>query len=144
MRIWCIKIGIVWILQLLRTYWLIIYCFTSPSRIFHLHRDVTNTGEGLQILGLCSALMAFVQGGIYIVPHLLWHGASVFSVSSEGPSHLITSYDLQEDAEDLFYLGPHGWCACSFWRCLDVLGNIYSWTLLCFLQSHLTSSKGSI
>jgi hypothetical protein len=35
------------------------------------------TGEGLQKLGLCSALRAYEQGGIFIVPHLLWHGASV-------------------------------------------------------------------
>ena len=28
------------------------------------------TGEGLQNLGLCSALRAFEQGGIFIVPHL--------------------------------------------------------------------------
>jgi hypothetical protein len=28
-------------------------------------------GEGLQNLGLCSALRAFEQGGIFIVPHLL-------------------------------------------------------------------------
>jgi hypothetical protein len=34
---------------------LIIYCFTSHSRIFHLYGDVTITGEGLQNLGLCSA-----------------------------------------------------------------------------------------
>jgi hypothetical protein len=30
------------------------------------------------------ALGAFEQGGIFIVPHLLWHGTSVFLVSSEG------------------------------------------------------------
>jgi hypothetical protein len=29
------------------------------------------TGEGLQNLGQCSALRAFQQGGIFIVPHLL-------------------------------------------------------------------------
>jgi hypothetical protein len=46
---------------------LIIYC----SRIFHLHGDVTITGEGLQNLDLCSALRAFEQGGIFIAPHLL-------------------------------------------------------------------------
>jgi hypothetical protein len=62
--------------------WLIIYGFTSRSRIFHLYGDVI-TGEGLQNLGLCSALRAFEQGGIFIVPHLLWHGTSVFPVSSE-------------------------------------------------------------
>jgi hypothetical protein len=33
--------------------------------------DVTIAGEGLQNLGLCSALRAFEQGGIFIVPHLL-------------------------------------------------------------------------
>jgi hypothetical protein len=32
---------------------------------------VTTAGEGLQILGLCSALWAFEQGGIFIVQHLL-------------------------------------------------------------------------
>jgi hypothetical protein len=50
---------------------LIIYGFTSRSRIFHLYGDVTIAGEGLQNLGLCSALRAFEQGGIFIVPHLL-------------------------------------------------------------------------
>jgi hypothetical protein len=46
-------------------------------------------GEGLQNLSLCSALRAFEQGGIFIVPHLLWHGTSVFPVSSEGPPQLV-------------------------------------------------------
>jgi hypothetical protein len=36
------------------------------------------------------------------VPHLLWHGALVFPVSSEGPPHLVASHDTQGDAEDLF------------------------------------------
>jgi hypothetical protein len=83
-------------------YWLIIYGFTSRSRIFHLYGDVTSAGEGLQILDLCSALRAFEQGGIFIVPHLLWHGTSVFPVSSEGPPHLVASYDTRGDVEDLF------------------------------------------
>jgi hypothetical protein len=34
---------------------LIIYGFTSHTRIFHLYEDVTIAGEGLQKLGLCSA-----------------------------------------------------------------------------------------
>jgi hypothetical protein len=50
---------------------LIIYGFMSRSRIFHFYGDVTIAGEGLQNLGLCSALRAFEQGGIFIVPHLL-------------------------------------------------------------------------
>jgi hypothetical protein len=51
----------------------------------HLYRDVTfagEHGEGLQNLGLCSALRAFEQGGIFIVPHLLLHGTSLFPFSS--------------------------------------------------------------
>jgi hypothetical protein len=43
----------------------------SRSRIFHLYGDVTIADERLQNLGLCSALKAFEQGGIFIVPHLL-------------------------------------------------------------------------
>jgi hypothetical protein len=34
----------------------------------------------------------FGRGGIFIVPHMLWHGASVFPVSSEGLPHLVASY----------------------------------------------------
>jgi hypothetical protein len=56
---------------------LIISCFTSRSRIFHLYGDVSITGEGLQNLcsalsitgeglqNLCSALRAFEQEGIF-------------------------------------------------------------------------------
>jgi hypothetical protein len=82
---------------------LIIYGFTSQSRIFHLYGDVTIADEGLQNLGLSSALMAFEQGGgIFIVLHLLWYGASVFPVSSEKLPHLVAFYDTQGGVEDLF------------------------------------------
>ena len=37
--------------------------------------------------------MVHKQGGIPVVPHLLWHGASVFAVSFEGPSHFVALYD---------------------------------------------------
>jgi hypothetical protein len=33
--------------------------------------DITITGEGLQNLGLCLALMVFEQGVIFTMPHLL-------------------------------------------------------------------------
>jgi hypothetical protein len=79
--------------------WLIIYGFTSRSRIFHLYGDVTIAGEGLQNLGLCSALMAIEQGGIFIVPHLAVTRDLGFS---EGPPHSVASYDTRGDVEDLF------------------------------------------
>jgi hypothetical protein len=44
------------------------------------------------------------------VPHMLWHEASVFPVSSEGPPHLIDSYDSQGDTEDLFLPGSSRVC----------------------------------
>jgi hypothetical protein len=50
---------------------MIIYGFTTRSRLFHLYGDVTIAGEGLQNLSLCSALRVPEQGGIFIVPHLL-------------------------------------------------------------------------
>jgi hypothetical protein len=35
---------------------------------------VTIAGDRAANLGLCSAPRAFEKGGIFIVPHLLWHG----------------------------------------------------------------------
>ena len=35
--------------------------------------------------------------GIFIVPRLLWHGTSVFAVSSEGPLPLVVSYNKLVD-----------------------------------------------
>jgi hypothetical protein len=59
----------------------------------------------VQNLDLCSALRAFEQAGIFTVPHLLWHGATVFPVSFEGSSHSVTVYDTWGGVEDLFWPG---------------------------------------
>jgi hypothetical protein len=46
--------------------------FYIPLKNFSLkYGDLAKADEGLQNLGLCSALRAFEQGGIFIVPHLL-------------------------------------------------------------------------
>jgi hypothetical protein len=50
----------------------------SHSRIFHSYRDVTNVGERLQNLGVCTALKIVGQGGIFIVPHIPSHKTSFF------------------------------------------------------------------
>jgi hypothetical protein len=78
---------------------IIIYGFTSRSRIFHLYGDVTITGEGLQNLVLCSALRVFEQGGIF--PAVTREFGFFFRVSSKGPPHSVASYDTQGDVEDL-------------------------------------------
>jgi hypothetical protein len=87
--------------------------FHVPLKLFYLYRDVTIAGEGLQNLGLYSALRAFEQGGIFIVLHLLWHGTSVFSVSSERPPHSVASYDTHGNVEDLIQPGSSR--VISFW-----------------------------
>jgi hypothetical protein len=63
--------------------------FYVPPKKINLYGDLTITSEGLQNLGLCSALRAFEQESIFILPHLWWHVASVLPVSFEGPPHLI-------------------------------------------------------
>jgi hypothetical protein len=100
--VWKILITTYLIVYIYTAVWLVIYYSTSHSRIFHLYRDIAITGEGLQNLGLCLAVKTFEQGGIFIVVHLLWHGTSIFPVSSDRPPHLIASYDTQRDDEDLF------------------------------------------
>jgi hypothetical protein len=45
--------------------------FYVPLKKFSLNGDITIAREGLQKFGLCSALRAFEQGGIFIMPHLL-------------------------------------------------------------------------
>jgi hypothetical protein len=84
--------------------WLIDYLgFYVPLKNISLIWRHHIAGEGLHNLGLCSALRAFEQGGIFIVQHLLWHGTSVVPVSSEGPPHSVASYDTRGDVEDLFW-----------------------------------------
>jgi hypothetical protein len=97
---WPITQTLNWVPSLLID-WL--FTILNPTQeFFWLYGDVTIAGEGLQNLGLCLVLRAFEQGGIFIVPHTLWHGTLVFPVSSEGPPHLVASYNTRGDVEDLF------------------------------------------
>ena len=67
------------------------WTFSSHTRIFHLFRDVTIAGEGLQILTYARHLLPFNSKGR--VPHLLWHGHPFIMVLSEDlrHSHLMLS-----------------------------------------------------
>jgi hypothetical protein len=47
-------------------------------------------GEGLQNLGLCSALKVFEQGGIFIMPNLRFSGLIEEQPHSVVLSHLAT------------------------------------------------------
>jgi hypothetical protein len=61
--------------QIVRVRFIVYRRLIAPLKNFYLHvhvyGDVTTAGEGLQNLSLCSALRAFEQGGVFIVPHLL-------------------------------------------------------------------------
>jgi hypothetical protein len=75
---------------------------------------------------LCSALRAFGQGGISIVPYLLWHGTLVFPVSSEGPPYSVASFYTLGDVEDLF------WPASSR---VNIERNANNFMFCCYTQS---------
>jgi hypothetical protein len=80
---------------------LFIYCFTSCQNISFIWRRHNYWWRAGKFRPM---LRAFGQGGIFIVPHLLWHRAWVFLVSSEGPSHSVAFYDTQGDVKDLYIL----------------------------------------
>jgi hypothetical protein len=102
----------------------------------------------------CSALRTFEKRGIsFIVPHLLWHEASVFPVSSKWPPHSVASYTTQGDVENQFLPGssqfpiqspltthkgvwktfsnpdPHGW-----WDIWNLYFLVVTYTLMCTLM----------
>jgi uncharacterized membrane protein YgcG len=132
--------------------WLIDWLFIvlRPAQEYFTYMETSPfPGEGLQNLGLCSALRAIEQWGIFIVPHLLWRGTSVFPVSSEGPPHLFASYDTRGDVEDLWEIssweGKHRQYACCLIHyvfCnmkyfeINNLKDVMSWYLL-ILESRI-------
>ena len=62
--------------------------FTYLSRIYWHNYMYVACWHNLSCMKgqkFATMLMDFEHGGIYIVPHLLWHGTSVFTVSSKRP-----------------------------------------------------------
>jgi hypothetical protein len=51
-------------------------------------------------------LVTLGPSSAYVLSFCLWHGTSVFLVSSEGLPHSVASYDTRGDMEDLFYQSP--------------------------------------
>ena len=64
----------------------VLLLFTSHLRTFRTNMETSQLfyGEGLQNLGLSSASTVFEKKKLFIMSHLLWHGASEVAVSSEG------------------------------------------------------------
>jgi hypothetical protein len=81
------------------------YTVLRPARESFTHVETSTLlvkGCTVYVYLPCLELRTFEQGGIFFVPRLLWHRASVFPVSLEGPTYIFASYGTQGDAEDLF------------------------------------------
>ena len=63
---------------------MLVWGFTSHSRIFNSYADVTITAEELHF-DLCSTFIAIEQWWFFSVSRLLWHRASVCSAHLWGP-----------------------------------------------------------
>ena len=88
---------------------------SSHSRIFHTFGDVTITGEGRATnFDLYSALMAIEQWGFFSVPHLLWHGLSVYNGHLRGPVTL-THTPIAEHLAMELSLPVFTTCVCRGW-----------------------------
>jgi hypothetical protein len=84
--------------------WLIDWLFTvlRPTQEFFTYMETSPLlVKGCKFRPMLGA-QGLCEGGIFIVPHLLWHGTSVFPVSSKRPPHLVASYDTRGDVKDLF------------------------------------------
>ena len=68
-------------------------CFRALENISLIWRRHHCHRRAAAIFYLCSALMAIEQWGFLSLPHLLWHGTSVFMVSSEGIGTVTTCFN---------------------------------------------------
>ena len=69
---------------------------TPRSKILFSYGDVPIPGGGMSNFGVCSALTAFEQGGIFIVPRGLGFVALSEGSPPPSPPHLVALYEKQE------------------------------------------------
>ena len=82
-------------------------CLQPPEHFFFSYpAAVTITGDWAANLGLCSALRAFEQGGIFIVPHLHRHGIWGFSGLLRKTGTHVPQWDSNSRLEDHQILEP--------------------------------------
>lgn len=70
-------------------YCLFVWSFSAHSRIFHSFGNVTTAN-----FDLCSAFVAIEQVRFFRVPHIQWHGASVYKGYLRGPLTLTPNTDI--------------------------------------------------
>ena len=59
--------------------------FSSHLRIFFTHLDTHQNQWRAAKFDLCSALIAIEQWEVFNVPHLLWHGPTLYNGHLRGP-----------------------------------------------------------
>ena len=81
----CFLRWVMWPMGLLFVCMIVVY---RPTREFAIHVETSCTviGEGLQILTYARhSCMVIELWGFFKVPHLLWHGPSVYNLHLRGP-----------------------------------------------------------
>jgi hypothetical protein len=73
-------------------------CLQPHEQFFSYPSAVTITGDRAANLDPCLALMTFSSEGSFSCRHLLRHGTSVYTVSSEGPASIFHSEIRTRDA----------------------------------------------
>ena len=86
--------------------WLIVMLLSIPFKNVSLRQERSHywwmAANFRPLLATCLK-----QGGLFIVPHLLWHGAIVNTISSKGKLRIVTSYNKPEVLRTHFNLDPH-------------------------------------
>ena len=92
--------NLIYILVEKKIHWKVVTSYIVIDR-FNLNHTawkkkyVIISSEGLQNLGLGLRPVILKQGRIFIVPHPVWHGTSVFKVSIGVPPHWFAFNDMQ-------------------------------------------------
>jgi hypothetical protein len=77
--------------ETIQTHWLI--NIESPARGSFSQMETSKFSLKGCKMPFISAFMVFEQGGIFIVPHLLWHAASVLRSHPKDRPHSVASYN---------------------------------------------------
>jgi hypothetical protein len=97
-----------WCLPLLSFGFLFVcmFVYSHTSNISAYLVAVTIAGDKVANFCLCLAFRAFEQGGIFIVPYLLQHETSVYTISSKRPAPTPHSAIQTPDARIIRSLCP--------------------------------------
>jgi hypothetical protein len=103
----------------------IIYVFACRSRNIPSHGDVPSVGEGVML-----SAQGVENRGIFALSHMQWYKDSICPVSSELPSRLVDSSDMQGDNYYRSSFSRLLWHERRYWGCMQ------TWILTDFMVCH--------